>query len=131
MELLGLVLAPQVVGLVLVRVLNDLVEEAFLAVEFAVVLGPSHFGLVVLARSNHISKTVIVEVVDIRNLICNVFRLRLRNSVDFERILWTAFVSYVRQEHLVVIGPVLVGLLQQELRVDARITVRVELPPPL
>lgn len=130
-ELLRLILTAQVVGLVLMRVLDDLVEEALLAIELAVVLRPSHFGLVVLARRNHISKTVIVEVVDIRNLICNVFRLGLRNSVDFERILGTALVSYIRQEHLVVIGPVLVGLLQQKLRVDAGITTGVELPPSL
>lgn len=130
-KLFSLALAAQVVCFILLRVLDNLVEKALLAVELAVVLRPGDFGFVILAGRNHVGQAVIVKVVNIRNLVCNVFCLGLGNAVDLERILRATLLRNIGKKHLVVHCPVLVCLLEQELRVDARISVGVELPPPL
>ena len=51
--------------------------------------------------------------VDVGDLLGDIFYSRLLNSINFERVFGATLVAHVTKKHFVIIGPVLVSLLEK------------------
>ncbi len=130
-EKIGLVFSANIVSLESFGSFDDAVKETLLALKLSVGLGPGNLHFSILLKSDNTSKVIVVGVVYASDLLGDILHSRLLNAIDFERVLRAALVAHVTKQHLVIVGPVLMSLLEEYKGVDRRLTLREELPPTL
>lgn len=128
-KLVCLLLSAKVVSIECFGSLNYTVKEALLALKLRVGFRPRDVHFSILLKSDNANEVVVVGVVDAGNLWGNLLYARFLNSINFKGVHWASSWFHVIQKHLIIDSPVLVSLLEKNLRVYFGLTLREVLPP--
>jgi hypothetical protein len=80
---------------------------------------------------NHLSQVVVFAVVDVCDFICDYFLAWFLHTVHLKNVLGSLFCLPICKQHFIIDSPVLVVLLQKQLRLNLRIAPGEVFPPVL